>query len=98
VEKGGPRAAAGRGGHVWAVADEGLNSLLSFRNKAHLRATNGSAGQLVSPQEAKGRTHCASSMPAAMFCLIQWQLDSCCSSLSSDTLKLLKPPCSSHCY
>eukprot|EP00775_Hariotina_reticulata_P013773 gene13773-13894_t len=46
VEKGGPNGGnGGRGGHVWAVADEGLNSLLSFRNKAHFRATNGSAGQ-----------------------------------------------------
>lgn len=46
VEKGGPNGGnGGRGGHVWAVAEEGLNSLLSFRNKAHFRATNGSAGQ-----------------------------------------------------
>eukprot|EP00879_Flechtneria_rotunda_P001326 GHRR01001476.1.p1 GENE.GHRR01001476.1~~GHRR01001476.1.p1 ORF type:complete len:621 (+),score=182.90 GHRR01001476.1:200-2062(+) len=46
VEKGGPNGGnGGRGGHVWAIADQGLNSLLSFRNQAHFRASNGSAGQ-----------------------------------------------------
>eukprot|EP00878_Enallax_costatus_P011464 GHUV01011968.1.p1 GENE.GHUV01011968.1~~GHUV01011968.1.p1 ORF type:complete len:377 (+),score=97.97 GHUV01011968.1:788-1918(+) len=46
VEKGGPNGGnGGRGGHVWAVADEGLNSLLTFRNQAHFRASNGYPGQ-----------------------------------------------------
>jgi hypothetical protein len=46
VEKGGPNGGnGGRGGHVWAVADEGLNSLLPFRNQAHFRAQNGSSGR-----------------------------------------------------
>lgn len=47
VEKGGPNGGSGgRGGHVWAIADEALNSLLSFRNQAHFRANNGLAGGL----------------------------------------------------
>jgi hypothetical protein len=29
---------------VWVIAEEGLNSLLSFRNQCHFRAGNGSAG------------------------------------------------------
>ncbi|KAF8065613.1 OBGC1 [Scenedesmus sp. PABB004] len=46
VEKGGPNGGnGGRGGHVWAVAEEGLNSLLSFRGQAHFRAGSGFAGQ-----------------------------------------------------
>jgi GTP-binding protein len=46
VEKGGPNGGnGGKGGNVWAVADEGLNSLLSFRNQCHFRAGNGSAGE-----------------------------------------------------
>ncbi|KAF6255524.1 P-loop containing nucleoside triphosphate hydrolase protein [Scenedesmus sp. NREL 46B-D3] len=46
VEKGGPNGGnGGRGGHVWAIADEGLNSLLSFRNQAHYRASCGYPGQ-----------------------------------------------------
>lgn len=45
VEKGGPNGGnGGKGGNVWAVADEGLNSLLSFRNQLHYRAGPGSAG------------------------------------------------------
>lgn len=45
VEKGGPNGGnGGRGGHVWAVADAALNSLLSFRNQAHFRASNGLSG------------------------------------------------------
>jgi hypothetical protein len=45
VEKGGPNGGnGGRGGNVWAVADDGINSLLPFRNQAHFRAQNGSAG------------------------------------------------------
>lgn len=46
VEHGGPNGGnGGRGGHVWAVADEGLNSLLSFRNQAHYRGNCGYPGQ-----------------------------------------------------
>jgi GTP-binding protein len=46
VEKGGPNGGnGGRGGNVWAVADDGINSLLPFRNQAHFRAHNGSAGE-----------------------------------------------------
>jgi GTP-binding protein len=46
VEKGGPNGGnGGRGGHVWAIADEGLNSLLSFRNQAHYRASCGYPGE-----------------------------------------------------
>jgi hypothetical protein len=45
VEKGGPNGGnGGKGGNVWVIADEGLNSLLSFRNQCHFRAGNGSAG------------------------------------------------------
>ena len=48
VEKGGPNGGnGGKGGHVWAIADEGLNSLLPFRNQAHFRAQNGSSGMLL---------------------------------------------------
>jgi GTP-binding protein len=46
VEKGGPNGGnGGKGGNVWVVAEEGLNSLLSFRNQCHFRAGNGSAGE-----------------------------------------------------
>jgi len=46
VEKGGPNGGnGGKGGNVWAVADEGLNSLFSFRNQCHFRAGNGAAGE-----------------------------------------------------
>lgn len=47
VEKGGPNGGnGGKGGNVWVIADEGLNSLLSFRSQCHFRAGNGSAGGL----------------------------------------------------
>jgi GTP-binding protein len=46
VEHGGPNGGnGGKGGNVWVVAEEGLNSLLSFRNQCHFRAGNGSAGE-----------------------------------------------------
>lgn len=45
VEYGGPNGGnGGRGGNVWAVADDSINSLLPFRNQAHFRARNGTAG------------------------------------------------------
>jgi hypothetical protein len=48
VEKGGPNGGnGGKGGNVWAVADEGMNSLLSFRNQLHYRAGNGYPGGCV---------------------------------------------------
>eukprot|EP00210_Caulerpa_lentillifera_P005363 g5125.t1 len=46
VSKGGPSGGnGGRGGHVWALADNNLNSLLGFRNKVHFRAGNGVHGK-----------------------------------------------------
>jgi len=46
VDNGGPAGGnGGRGGNVWAVADEQLNSLFSFRSQIHWRAQNGTAGQ-----------------------------------------------------
>ncbi|GMH41099.1 hypothetical protein BSKO_09009 [Bryopsis sp. KO-2023] len=45
VAKGGPSGGdGGRGGHVWAVAESGLNSLLSFRRQIHWRAKKGTHG------------------------------------------------------
>jgi GTP-binding protein len=45
VEKGGPNGGnGGKGGNVWVVAEEGLNSLLSFRNQSHFRGGNGYPG------------------------------------------------------
>lgn len=46
IEHGGPAGGSGgRGGNVWAVADPGLNSLLTFRHKVHWRAAGGGAGE-----------------------------------------------------
>ncbi|GLC56716.1 hypothetical protein PLESTB_001138100 [Pleodorina starrii] len=46
VEHGGPSGGTGgRGGNVWAVADEKLNSLTSFRGQVHFRAPAGVNGQ-----------------------------------------------------
>lgn len=46
VEKGGPNGGnGGRGGHVWAIADPALNSLMTFRHQMHFRAANGTPGQ-----------------------------------------------------
>ncbi|EFJ44248.1 hypothetical protein VOLCADRAFT_65003 [Volvox carteri f. nagariensis] len=46
VEHGGPSGGnGGRGGNVWAVADDGLNSLSTFRGQVHFRADNGVNGQ-----------------------------------------------------
>lgn len=59
VEKGGPNGGnGGRGGHVWAIADEGANSLLSFRNQLHFRATPGSAGACAYVRICVGRCCC----------------------------------------
>lgn len=45
VPKGGPWGGnGGRGGHVWAVVDESLNSLQTFRGGVHFRAKNGLPG------------------------------------------------------
>ena len=42
---GGPSGGnGGNGGAVWAVADESLNSLTSFRKQLHYRAQLGTAG------------------------------------------------------
>lgn len=43
---GGPSGAdGGRGGHVWAIADSNLNSLLCFRRQIHWRAKKGTPGK-----------------------------------------------------
>jgi GTP-binding protein len=45
VPRGGPDGGnGGRGGHVWVVAEKGLNSLSSFRNQLHFRAKKGKNG------------------------------------------------------
>lgn len=45
VLPGGPSGGnGGNGGAVWAVADESLNSLTSFRKQLHYRAQPGKAG------------------------------------------------------
>eukprot|EP00873_Tetraselmis_striata_P035218 jgi/Tetstr1/455482/TSEL_042311.t1 len=45
VPKGGPWGGnGGKGGHVWAVVDESLNSLQTFRGGVHFRAKNGLPG------------------------------------------------------
>ncbi|CAL5222712.1 g5115 [Coccomyxa viridis] len=45
VPRGGPSGGnGGNGGAVWAVADEALNSLTSFRKQLHYRAPLGTAG------------------------------------------------------
>lgn len=44
-ETGGPAGGnGGQGGHIWAVVDEGLNSLSSFRRQLHFRAKPGTSG------------------------------------------------------
>jgi GTP-binding protein len=43
---GGPNGGdGGRGGSIWAVADEGLNTLVDFRYTRHFQARNGEAGR-----------------------------------------------------
>lgn len=75
VEKGGPNGGnGGRGGHVWAVADEGLNSLLTFRNQAHFRASNGYPGephthQVHHQQQQNCDCHVSSKVPNAKVAL-----------------------------
>lgn len=45
VPKGGPFGGnGGNGGNVWAIADDSLNSLSSFRRQVHFRAQPGMAG------------------------------------------------------
>lgn len=45
LSAGGPSGGnGGAGGNVWAVADEALNSLTSFRKQLHYRAALGSPG------------------------------------------------------
>lgn len=46
IEHGGPSGGnGGRGGNVWAIVDEGLGSLTSFRQKVHWKAQSGVNGQ-----------------------------------------------------
>jgi hypothetical protein len=43
---GGPNGGdGGRGGSIWAVADEGLNTLVDFRYTRHFQARNGEHGR-----------------------------------------------------
>lgn len=46
VPRGGPDGGdGGRGGHVYFIADEGLNTLVHFRGKRFYKAQNGESGQ-----------------------------------------------------
>lgn len=52
---GGPSGGnGGRGGHIWAVVDEGLNSLTTFRRQLHFRAKPGLSGAGSSRHGAHG--------------------------------------------
>ncbi|WP_092402060.1 Obg family GTPase CgtA [Candidatus Ichthyocystis sparus] len=45
VPKGGPSGGdGGRGGSVWAIADENINTLIEYRYKNHCKAKNGKRG------------------------------------------------------
>jgi GTP-binding protein len=45
IPKGGPDGGdGGRGGSVWLIADEGLNTLVDFRHQRHFRASRGQDG------------------------------------------------------
>jgi hypothetical protein len=56
VAHGGPSGGnGGHGGSVWVVADEGLNSLISFRNKVHWKAWPGGGGMGKSQHGANGK-------------------------------------------
>jgi hypothetical protein len=46
IAHGGPSGGnGGNGGSVWAVAEEGMNALTSFRNHVHWKAKSGTSGQ-----------------------------------------------------
>ncbi len=56
VPRGGPDGGdGGRGGHVYLVADEKLNTLLSFREKTRFLARNGGHGSSRKRKGAQGR-------------------------------------------
>ena len=56
VARGGPAGGnGGNGGSVWVVADEGRNSLTSFRNQVHWKAEGGARGQGKSQHGANAK-------------------------------------------
>lgn len=56
LPKGGPDGGnGGRGGHVWAVADASLNTLIDFRYRQHFRAGRGGHGMGGNRNGAAGR-------------------------------------------
>ena len=61
IEYGGPDGGdGGRGGDVWAVAVEGLNTLIDFRYQQHFKARKGGHGMGRNRFGAKGDDSCAS--------------------------------------
>jgi GTP-binding protein len=56
IPRGGPDGGdGGRGGHVYLVVDESLNSLLPFRDKTHFSARNGGHGGTRNKKGKQGR-------------------------------------------